>query len=164
MKINSKNLFILRHTIFNRLLSDKIQYLFICSVLSSIDKNRKLFLNINLSGSSGGHGSTVVHYLSLDVGPARVVEVVQEALHGGGGCAELPDPGEVIVAVLALALSEPLLLGGHGETVLDAHVETLPGDSSGNLKYLGYRLYISGTMFYMICDLINQHFERSKSI
>ena len=90
-------------------------------------------MHLKLSGC--GHGGSVVHDLGLDVVPARVVEVIEEALHGGGGCSELHDPAELLIAVLALALLEPVLLASHAQGVLDARVKSLPGNRGGDLNY-----------------------------
>ena len=97
--------------------------------------------------SSGGRGPSGGHDLGPDEVSARVVEVVEEAFHCGGGGRELGDPGQystvqvyrtgyilpfqLLGAVLALALNEPLLRGCHGQALLDALGDASPGERGG---------------------------------
>ena len=67
--------------------------------------------NINPSALRGGQRGTVGHDLVLDVHLARVVEQVEEALHGGRGGGQLLDAGQVVRLVVVNAL-EVLLING----------------------------------------------------
>ena len=73
------------------------------------------------------------HHGSLDIRVASSIELVQEALHGGGRCSDLLQHGQLFRAVLwNTLLHHGVSHGGH-ECLLGTCVHTIPAQEGGDL-------------------------------